>query len=87
MTREQFEKADELLSAIAALEKTIEDIEEFLKEEGKFYMDLTLVHPITSGKTNERAEDFYVPREDLVNIFLPYLRKRLTEKEKQFAEL
>lgn len=87
MTREQFEKADDLLSAIATLEKTIEDIEEFLKEEGKFYMDLTLIHPITSGKPNERAEDFYVPREDLQSIFLPYLRKRLAEKEKQFAEL
>lgn len=87
MTREIFEKAEEFLSAIVALEKTIEDIEELLKEEGKFYMDLTLIHPITSGKTNERAEDFYVPREDLQSIFLPYLRKRLAEKEKQFAEL
>jgi hypothetical protein len=87
MTKEQFEKADDLLSTIASLKKTIEDIEEFLKEEGKFYMDLTLIHPVTSGKNNERAEDFYVPREDLVSIFLPYLRKRLTEKEKQFAEL
>lgn len=87
MTKEQFEKADDLLSAIEGLKKTIEDIEGFLSEEGLFYMDLTLVHPITSKKTNERAEDFYVPREDLVSIFLPYLRKRLTEKEKQFAEL
>jgi hypothetical protein len=87
MTREQFEKADDLLSAIASLEKTIEDIEVFLEEEGKFYMDLTLVYPTTSGKPNERAEDFYVPREDLASIFLPYLRNRLTEKEKQFAEL
>ena len=87
MTKEQFEKADELLSAIEGLKKTIEDIEGFLSEEGFFYMDLTLVHPITSEKSNERAENFYVPREDLVSIFLPYLRKRLTEKEKQFAEL
>lgn len=87
MTREQFEKADDLLSAIASLEKTIEDIEGFLSEEGHFYMDLTLVHPITSEKTNDRAEDFYVPREDLASIFLPYLRKRLTEKKKQFTEL
>lgn len=87
MTREQFEKADDLLSLIASLEKTIEDIEEFLEEEGKFCMDLTLIPPITSGKPNERAEDFYVPREDLQSIFLPYLRKRLAEKEKQFAEL
>ena len=87
MTKEQFEKADDLLSAIEGLKKTIEDIEGFLSEEGLFYMDLTLVHPITSKKTNERAEDFYVPREDLASIFLPYLRNRLTEKEKQFAEL
>lgn len=87
MTKEQFEKADDLLCAIEGLKKTIEDIEGFLSEEGLFYMDLTLVHPITSKKPNERAEDFYVPREDLVSIFLPYLRKRLTEKEKQFAEL
>lgn len=85
MTREQFEKANDLLSAIVSLEKTIEDIEGFLSEEGLFYMDLTLVHSITSGKPNERAEDFFVPREDLAGIFLPYLRNRL--KEKQFAEL
>lgn len=87
MTREQFEKADNLLSSILSLEKTIEDIEGFLSEEGRFCMDLTLIHPTTSKKPNERAEDFYVPREDLASIFLPYLRNRLTEKEKQFAEL
>lgn len=36
MTREQFEKADELLSAIAALEKTIEDIVNSLNDSCKF---------------------------------------------------
>jgi hypothetical protein len=85
MTREQYEKADELISGIELLQKSIDDIEDLLGEDGSFYAEITLVPDDFSG--NKRAEDFYVSKEDLKNVFLPFLRNRLAEKEKQFAEL
>jgi hypothetical protein len=82
MTREQYEKADELNSGIELLQKSIDDIEDLLGEDGSFYAEITLVPDDFSG--NKRA---YVSKEDLKNVVLPFLRNRLAEKEKQFAEL
>lgn len=85
MTREQFEKADDLMGEIEGLARTICEIEDFIKHDGTFYSHIVFVPSDQSG--NKHAEEFNVSKDDLKNVFLPFLYKRLGDEQRKFAEL